>query len=102
MALSGEMASAKFSSISAYAEAKDFTLPRRSPSDCPVAVCATPGPQRPAMQPPSTIASGTSAAKRVFLGLSESLATRQALVSNHHNTAGARRDARSEERRVGK
>src|ERR1022692_2117327 len=85
------MASAKFSSMRAYAEAKDFTLPRRSPSDGPVAVCATPGPQRPAIKPPSTITSGTNAAERIFLGVLESVTTRQALGSHYHNTAGGRR-----------
>src|SRR5450759_1523189 len=79
MALSGAIKSAKFSSIRAYAEAKDFTLPRRSPSDCPVAVWATLGPHRPAVKPPNTIISGTSTAERVFIGLLEFLATRQAL-----------------------
>src|ERR1035441_276170 len=74
------MASAKFSSMRAYAEANDFTLPRRSPSDCPVAVCATPGAQRPAVKPPSTIASCTNATERVFLGVLESIATRQPSV----------------------
>src|ERR1039457_3579191 len=85
------MTSAKFSSMRAYAEAKDFTLPRRSPSDCPVAVCATPGPQRPNIKPASTITSGTHTAERVFLGLLESVATHQALGSHHHNTGCAAR-----------